>query len=199
MSPRDLGTLSRVQTGRSVSAELRGERPGRLWNGVIHVQPTRQAVLLGTITAAVLALGMFCSAAFAAPSGPWAESPVAWVPTQSELRAYLVRPGDTLWSIARSQLGDPRRWPEIAELSTSMRQPGGLRLTDPDLVLPGWSLRLPVPAPGVAGGGLAGVKQVTAGYDFTCALLSTGEVECWGDNSARLGGQLRRTAWQRHD
>ncbi|MGH1493117.1 MAG: chromosome condensation regulator RCC1, partial [Acidimicrobiales bacterium] len=40
----------------------------------------------------------------------------------------------------------------------------------------------------VGGGGeLTKVKQVTAGDGHTCALLTTGRVNCWGDN---LDGEL---------
>jgi alpha-tubulin suppressor-like RCC1 family protein len=38
---------------------------------------------------------------------------------------------------------------------------------------------VPVPVPG-----LSGVKQIAAGYKHTCALLATGGVVCWGDNSS---------------
>jgi len=56
---------------------------------------------------------------------------------------YVVRPGDTLSGIARTHLGDETAWPAIYEASTATRQPGGGRLTDPDLILPGWRLTLP--------------------------------------------------------
>lgn len=49
-------------------------------------------------------------------------------------RTYTVRAGDTLSSIAASQLGSAARWPEIAELN-------GLR--DPNYITPGQVLRLP--------------------------------------------------------
>jgi alpha-tubulin suppressor-like RCC1 family protein len=40
----------------------------------------------------------------------------------------------------------------------------------------------PTPVPGVSG-----ATQIAAGYDFACAVLNTGGVDCWGDDSV---GQL---------
>ncbi|MFC7306803.1 BTAD domain-containing putative transcriptional regulator [Streptomyces monticola] len=57
---------------------------------------------------------------------------------------YVVEPGDTLWDIAERKLGDPLKWPRIYALSKDVLQPGGVRLSDPDVLLPGWNLRLPV-------------------------------------------------------
>ncbi|UGQ10525.1 LysM peptidoglycan-binding domain-containing protein [Yinghuangia sp. ASG 101] len=59
---------------------------------------------------------------------------------------YTVQPGDTLWDIAAEQLGDPIRWPQIYTLSRNLAQPDGGRLTDPDVIRPGWILRLPADA-----------------------------------------------------
>lgn len=56
---------------------------------------------------------------------------------------YRVRRGDCLWDIAWNELGEPERWPEIYEASRSVRQPGGGRLTDPDLIVTGWVLHIP--------------------------------------------------------
>jgi probable HAF family extracellular repeat protein len=58
-------------------------------------------------------------------------------------REYVVQPGDTLWGIAASELGNPYRWPEIATASAAIVQPRGWRLVDPDLIRPGWTLTLP--------------------------------------------------------
>lgn len=55
----------------------------------------------------------------------------------------VVKPGDTLWDIAEAHLGDGARYPEIADLNRGVAQPDGARLTDPDLIRPGWVLRLP--------------------------------------------------------
>jgi nucleoid-associated protein YgaU len=51
-------------------------------------------------------------------------------------RLYTVRQGDTLSGIAKKQLGDANRWPEIFELN-------GEVISDPDLIFPGQVLVLP--------------------------------------------------------
>ncbi|MFG2043932.1 BTAD domain-containing putative transcriptional regulator [Dactylosporangium sp. NPDC048998] len=59
-------------------------------------------------------------------------------------RVYVVREDDTLFGIAGRELGDAERWPELYELNRNTKQPDGARLTDPDVIRPGWRLRLPV-------------------------------------------------------
>ena len=56
---------------------------------------------------------------------------------------YVVQRGDTLWGIAQQQLGDPLRWSEIYQLNQGRPQPGGVTLTDPHWIDPGWTLVLP--------------------------------------------------------
>ena len=59
---------------------------------------------------------------------------------------YVVREGDTLWDIAARELGNPHRYREIFDLSQDTVQADGSRLTDADLIEPGWALTLPKPS-----------------------------------------------------
>jgi len=52
----------------------------------------------------------------------------------SEELRYVVREGDTLWSISGRLLGDPRAYSRLAAAN---------RIANPDLILPGWELRVP--------------------------------------------------------
>lgn len=61
----------------------------------------------------------------------------------------VVQPGDTLWEIAEEHLADGQRYPEIAALNAGVPQPDGRALQSPDIISPGWTLRLP-PEPGAA-------------------------------------------------
>ena len=70
------------------------------------------------------------------------------------LRYYQVKPPqnrnyDTLWDIAERYLGSGLRYKEIAAAQPGVLQPDGSRLVNPDLIQPGWMLRLPADAEGV--------------------------------------------------
>lgn len=56
----------------------------------------------------------------------------------SKVRTYTVVRGDTLWQIARRQVGDPFRYPELAQLSS---------IRNPNLIYPGQTVRIEIRAP----------------------------------------------------
>ncbi|WP_448612766.1 peroxidase family protein [Modestobacter sp. URMC 112] len=70
---------------------------------------------------------IFAGQVLTLPSGP---------PMQPRPRIYVIRRGDTLSGIARRQLGDASRWPEIFALNSSV-------ITNPDLIVPDTVLVLP--------------------------------------------------------
>ncbi|MEU7488063.1 BTAD domain-containing putative transcriptional regulator [Streptomyces sp. NPDC042319] len=57
---------------------------------------------------------------------------------------HTVVEGDTLWDLAREHVGDPLMWPRIYKLNSGRTQPDGGRLSDPDMIKPGWHLTIPV-------------------------------------------------------
>jgi DNA-binding SARP family transcriptional activator/LysM repeat protein len=64
-------------------------------------------------------------------------------PVEPMEHLYQVKPGDTLWSIAETQLGSPLLWREIAALNVGSSQPDGRTMEEAGWILPGWILHLP--------------------------------------------------------
>ncbi|GEA89068.1 LysM peptidoglycan-binding domain-containing protein [Cellulomonas cellasea] len=58
------------------------------------------------------------------------------------LTPYEVVPGDTLWDIAATHLGDGAQYPAVFDLNAGVPQDDGRALSDPDLIHPGWKLTL---------------------------------------------------------
>ncbi|MGW2092387.1 LysM peptidoglycan-binding domain-containing protein [Promicromonospora sukumoe] len=71
--------------------------------------------------------------------------------SRSEAAEVVVEQGDTLWGIAEEELGDGTKYPEVYEASRATEQPGGARLSDPDLILPGWTVTVPGAEPARGG------------------------------------------------
>jgi LysM repeat protein len=117
-----------VQPGDSLSAIAR-DQLGNLerWPEIVAQNP----VVAGNPD--IIYAGTVLTLPSAAPSAPGAT------------RAYAVQPGDTLSRIARDQLGDASRWPEIFAASTATIQADGRRITDPDVIDVGQILALPAP------------------------------------------------------
>jgi hypothetical protein len=81
-----------------------------------------------------------------------ADTPAASEPTA----VHVVEPGETLWSIAGDELGVATRWPEIWDRNRGETMVDGRVFDDPDLIMPGWALDVPVAV------GPVGVPQVDA-------------------------------------
>ena len=91
------------------------------------------------MTAAITAPAM--DDALAAPSTT--DTQTATPAAEAAPRSYTVVPGDTLWGIAESQLGDGARYKEIVALNAGRVQPDGATLGPDNWVYAGWELQLP--------------------------------------------------------
>lgn len=63
---------------------------------------------------------------------------------------HTVGPGDSLYSLAATYLGDGDRWPEIFEQNRGLTQANGARLADPDLIVDGTHLTITLDTPAAA-------------------------------------------------
>ena len=151
-----------------VIAVMRG-RPVRLPGFASPLQPMAAQLIAATLLAiaalsirptATPAPGLRAAMAVATVSGEPHPAAVASTPrppmseSVSSDDDYVVRRGDTLWSIAQRKLGDALRWPQIFDLNRGRMQPDRRALSNPHWIYPGWVFDLPddsAPRPGAAG------------------------------------------------
>lgn len=72
----------------------------------------------------------------------------ATAPSAGQSTVHVVEPGDSLSRLAERYLGDSGRYPELLDANRDTVQTDGRRLVDPDIVVVGWHLVIPMdPAP----------------------------------------------------
>ncbi|HYJ69093.1 MAG TPA: hypothetical protein VEX15_15700 [Nocardioidaceae bacterium] len=128
----------------------------RLVGAVLLLAGTTAATLPAATASAERAPDKAASAgeaatASAASNDPDASSAVR--ETDGVVKYYEVQPSsgrhyDTLWDIAERFLGSGLRYKEIFELNHGVLQPDGRKLTNADLIQPGWLLQMPGDADG---------------------------------------------------
>ncbi|MBW9213447.1 LysM peptidoglycan-binding domain-containing protein [Mumia sp. zg.B53] len=110
------------------------------------------------------------------------------VTTYYDVKPPNNRNYDTLWDIAERYLGDGFRYKEIYAMNRDAVQPDGRTLTNPDLIHPGWVMKMPNDARG------PGLKVVEATRDDVMPPVSapdgTSQAEGSGADSdaAQAGG-----------
>ncbi|MFI5707280.1 hypothetical protein [Kribbella sp. NPDC051620] len=110
----------------------------------------------------------------------------------TEVRPPQGRNYDCLWDIAERYLGEGRRYKEIYDLNHNKLQPDGRRLTNPDLILPGWQVRLPADAKG------AGVHTVLVNVDHHPAAKTTTTTPAGKPAAKPVAKPAERPATQAH-
>lgn len=76
---------------------------------------------------------------------PTADPSAAAVP-DGDVRIVVVERNDNPWKLAEEHLGDGLRWRELFDANRGLTQPDGRAWTDPEVILPGWQVRLPTHA-----------------------------------------------------
>jgi nucleoid-associated protein YgaU len=140
-----------------IPSTLRGLEPPRFRG--LGLQQSTAAALLGSVIIMFTGFGGVASAsAVTAPTTPSSMSQgqqTAVASTEApaadsaapQLPLYEVKAGDTLWTIAESQLGDGKRYTEIAKLNYGVTQEDGGKLTPENRwVAAGWILEMPADA-----------------------------------------------------
>jgi len=91
---------------------------------------------------------------------------------------YTVQKGDSLWNIAKDQLGGGAKWQEIYKLNEHLIG------QNPDLIYPGTQLQLPGGAPEIASNGATTMTNYTVQPGDNLWNISkdlTGDATKWGD------------------
>jgi DNA-binding SARP family transcriptional activator len=148
----DLGVVARGTTGRHLGLGAFQPLTSPLMSAVFvaffTLGPTALEASASTHTLrAVLSAGSVGATSASVVAQPTASEPSVLSARTTVGPAtpvlYTVMSGDTLWSIAKTQLGDPLEWRAIFSLNEGQPQPDGRMLLDPSLILPGWVLAIP--------------------------------------------------------
>ncbi|MFE3268932.1 hypothetical protein [Streptomyces sp. NPDC059215] len=143
---------------RELAAQLRGRR----WHPPRGLGTSQRAaaLLVGSIlvllpTGSALASDAHAATAATATrspghtaAGPHAARPETTVQVSAtdsgpSYTVREVRPAESLWSIAESELGDGERWREIADLNKGRTMPDGHVFRSNSFLQPGWPLSMP--------------------------------------------------------
>jgi nucleoid-associated protein YgaU len=193
-----------------IAAAARGMRPPRLPGLRLPQLGANRLVAAAAMLFLTLPTLAAAAPAWADPTTPVATAPENPVTTEPATRTtmpatavvglveHVVVRGDTLSGLAATYLGDAELWPEIFHASTGITQPGGRHLTNPDLIIPGWTLRIPTTPSTPATSAPGFVEHVVTSGDTLTGLAKTylGDSARWPEIFAASTG-LRQPGGRR--
>lgn len=135
--PQWIGTRNRARSLTLCAATV----------GTVAV-PVAASAATGPATAATHAtsakqLQVVTASALRAASAAQAPQQAVLTSDTQSAPTYTVQSGDTLFGIAASKLGSGDLYPEIFKLNSGQTESDGQTFTDPNLIMPGWTLTLP--------------------------------------------------------
>ncbi len=131
--------VRRGHVGLPIGAPMTDRIAARIAIGILAVTSMGAPLIVASTSA-----GASTTAVVQAPAASAITlTPSVVAPPASATSAYVVRAGDSLWTIADTQLGDGADWTAIAALNLGRTMPDGRRFIDPSLIFPGWTLILP--------------------------------------------------------
>jgi LysM domain len=155
--------VRRGHVGTSSGAVLTDRVAARIAAGVLTVVAFGAPLTLSTGAGAAgphSAVNVKRGASAVSPAPQTVPSTAVRVPATTPA-SYVVRPGDSLWSIAASRLGDGDDWPAIATLNLGRTMVDGLQFVDPNRIHAGWTLEMPDQGAPVAPGAAVTAVPVT--------------------------------------
>ena len=137
--PRILLHLTPRTTVQAITAGAVAATPA------VHAAPAPAHTALGTHPLPADLTGRLHLSATAEKPAPRLGFPlsVLFHPALQNAPVHTVAEGDTLWDLAVHYYGDGEQWRRIFAGNIGHQQPDGKYLTNPDLILPGWTLTIP--------------------------------------------------------
>jgi DNA-binding SARP family transcriptional activator len=134
--------VRRGHVGLPLDAPLTDRIAARIAVGILAVSTLGAPIVVATTSSAAT-----ISAVARVEASPTSDRlPGAAAPAAVAASHYVVRSGDSLWTIAQNELGDGGDWTSIAALNLGRTMSDGRRFVDPSLIYTGWDLIMPVPA-----------------------------------------------------
>ncbi|MFJ5921789.1 BTAD domain-containing putative transcriptional regulator [Kitasatospora sp. NPDC092948] len=151
IAERQLGSGDRWTEIAKLNAGRPMDDSGTRFDADRPIQPGWQLLMPGDAKPDATAAGTSAGAGNTVAAGPVQNAAVTPAGLTAAAHATVtVHAGDSLSSIAKRELGDGDRWPELFDANKGVTAPDGEKLTDPDVLAPGMVLAVPGAQPPAA-------------------------------------------------